>query len=152
MVEDPTLKQNRAVFVTLRDKAGNLRGCIGRFEPEEPLYQAIQHMSIEAATKDNRFSPVSLSELPNLSIEISVLDMPVDVKSAHDILYGTHGVIISQGRHGGVFLPEVSHDFATKEEFLSELCFQKAGLPRNCWQNPQTQIKVFTTQRIVDKK
>lgn len=152
MVEDPTLKQNRAVFVTLRDKAGNLRGCIGRFEPEEPLYQAVQHMSIEAATKDNRFSPVSLNELPNLSIEISVLDMPVEVKSAHDILYGTHGVTISRGGHRGVFLPEVSHDFATKEEFLSELCFQKAGLPRNCWKNPQTQIKVFTTQKVVDKK
>ncbi len=152
LIEDPLLKEKRAVFVTLRDKAGNLRGCIGRFEAEEPLYQAVQNMSIEAATKDSRFPPLSLNELKGLSIEISVLDTPVPVKSAQEIVYGTHGVMVSQGKRSGVFLPDVSKEFPTKEEFLSELCSQKADLPRNCWQNPQTQIKVFTTQTIEEKK
>jgi len=148
LVEDPLLKEKRAVFVTLRNKKGELRGCIGRFEAEEPLYQAVQNMSIEAATKDTRFPPLSLNELKELSIEISILSPPVTVRSVDEIIYGTHGVIVSQGKRVGVFLPDVSKDFPKKEEFLEELCFQKAGLPKNCWQNPQTQTQVFTTQSI----
>lgn len=148
LVEDPLLNEKRAVFVTLRNKKGELRGCIGRLEAKEPLYQAVQNMSIEAATKDSRFPPLSLNELKGLSVEISILSPPVTVRSADEIIYGTHGVIVSQGKRSGVFLPDASKDFATKEEFLEELCFQKADLPKNCWQNPQTQIKVFTTQAI----
>lgn len=152
LIEDSLLKEKRAVFVTLRNMKGDLRGCIGRLEAEEPLYQAVQNMSIEAATKDSRFPPLSLNEMKGLSIEISVLSMPITVKSAKEIVYGTHGVILSQGKRSGVFLPDVSKDFPTKEEFLQELCFQKAGLPKNCWENPQTLIKVFTTQTIGGKK
>lgn len=148
VVEDPILQQKRAVFVTLRDKNGNLRGCIGRYDAEEPLYLAVQHMTLEAATKDSRFPPVNLSEYETLSIEISVLDPPMRVKSIEDIVFGTHGVIVSQGQKSGVFLPEVSRDFSTKEEFLSELCRQKAELSGNCWQDPQTQINIFTTHTI----
>ena len=148
LVEDPLLKQKRAVFVTLKNSKGELRGCIGRLEAEDPLYQAVQNMSIEAATKDSRFSPLSLNELKGLSIEISILSPPVTVKKADEIIYGTHGVIVSQGKRTGIFLPDVSKNFSTKEEFLEELCFQKAGLPKNCWQNPQTQIQVFTTQAM----
>jgi len=151
LVEDPLLKENRAVFVTLRNKKGDLRGCIGRLEAEEPLYQAVQNMSIEAATKDSRFPPLSLNELKGLLIEISVLSPPMPVKSTNEIVYGTHGVIVSQGKRSGVFLPDVSKDYPTKAEFLAELCFQKAGLPKNCWENPQTRIKVFTTQTIGTK-
>ncbi|MBX9804745.1 MAG: AmmeMemoRadiSam system protein B [Alphaproteobacteria bacterium] len=151
-VVDPILLQNRAVFVTLRDRLGNLRGCIGRYVAEEPLYKAVQNMSIEAATQDSRFLPLSLQELDGLSIEISVLDTPVDLRSANEIIFGSHGVIVSQGRKSGVFLPEVAQEFATKEQFLSELCHQKADLPGNCWQNPQTRIQVFTTQTIDHKK
>jgi AmmeMemoRadiSam system protein A len=151
LIDDPVLTQNRAVFVTLRSKTGELRGCIGRFEAEEPLYLAVQHMTIEAATKDSRFAPLVLYDMQGLSIEISVLDSPVLVNSPHDIIYGTHGVILSQGSRQGVFLPEVSKEFKTREDFLGELCLKKADLPRNCWQNPQTQIRVFTTQTIQKK-
>jgi hypothetical protein len=145
---DPYFSQNRAVFVTLKDKSGKLRGCIGQLEAIEPLYLAVQHMSIDAATKDGRFAPVTLSEFKDMSLEISVLDTPHKINNINDFVYGTHGVILTQGRKRGVFLPEVSHDFRTKEEFLSELCYQKADLPRNCWQNSLTEIEVFTTQTI----
>ncbi|MBM3632770.1 MAG: AmmeMemoRadiSam system protein B [Alphaproteobacteria bacterium] len=151
IIEDPVLTQKRAVFVTLRDKRGNLRGCMGRFEAEEPLYLAVQHMIIEAATQDIRFATVTLNEVKDLLIEISILDKPLIARSAQDIVYGTHGVIVSQGKRSGVFLPEVSKNFRTKDDFLSELCFQKADLPRNCWQNPLTQIQIFTTQTIHEK-
>jgi len=58
---------------------------------------------------------------------------------------GTHGVIISRGPgHHGVFLPQVADTTGwTKEEFLSQLCVQKAGLPANAWKDPETTIEIF---------
>ena len=32
----------------------------------------------------------------------------------------------------------------SKDDFLGELCAQKAGLPRTCWKDPQTKLFVFT--------
>jgi MEMO1 family protein len=151
-IDDPILNEKRAVFVTLRDKTGQLRGCIGRFVAEEPLYLAVQHMAIEAATKDSRFVPLNLTELKNLSIEISVLDEPIKIATPNEIMFGKHGVILAQGNKSGIFLPDVAKEIPTREEFLSELCFQKADLPRNCWQNPSTQLSVFTTQIIDDNQ
>ena len=31
-----------------------------------------------------------------------------------------------------------------KEQFLGELCSQKAGLPKDCWEDPQTELYTFT--------
>lgn len=147
-VDDPALLLPRAVFVTLRDNLGNLRGCIGRFTAEEPLYKAVCHMAIEAATEDSRFSPVTRKELDQLRIEISILSPIQQVASVEDIHYGKNGVILSQGNRRGVFLPEVANSFPNKEAFLSELCSQKAGLNRQCWQNPKTTIEIFTTEEF----
>lgn len=150
-VDNPLFQIPKAVFVTLRDQAGNLRGCIGQFTPEEPLYKAVQHMAIEAATKDSRFSPLTIEELPQLIIEISILSPIQKVKSVNDIVFGKHGVIFSQNNHQGVFLPEVAKSFSNKADFLSELCSQKAGLDRRCWQDPHTNIAIFTTEEFSEK-
>lgn len=150
-VDDPALLLPRAVFVTLRDKTGDLRGCIGRFIPDEPLYKAICHMAIDAATQDSRFSPVTLKELDQLVIEVSILSPIQQVASVEDIHYGKNGVILSQGSHRGVFLPEVANSFPNKAAFLSELCSQKVGLNRKCWQDPKTTIETFTTEEFAEE-
>lgn len=150
-IHDPKLLEKKAVFVTLRDKKGNLRGCIGRTEPEEPLFLATQNMTIEAATQDSRFPPVKPDELKDLTIEISILGLPNSIKTAQDIVFGHDGVVVEQGGKHGLFLPEVAESFQTKEDFLSELCEQKAKLPRSCWQDPATKISVFTTENFGEK-
>ena len=147
-VDAPQLNRMAATFVTLRTKDGVLRGCIGQLSPSEPLVSSVVHMTIAAATKDARFPPVQLSEIDHLSLEISILSPPQKVSSADDIIFGKHGVILSQGNHRGVFLPDVAENFQTKEEFLSELCTQKAGLDEKCWISPETTIEVFTTHII----
>jgi MEMO1 family protein len=146
--ENVSLSQVRAVFVTLRDRKGTLRGCIGRLQAEEPLYEAVQHMVIEAASKDSRFSPVRMKEFDDLIIEISILSEPKTVRSSEEIHIGEHGVIVSKGANRGVFLPEVAKDFKSKNDFLSELCEQKAGLPRTCWTDPSVKLEVFNTQNF----
>ena len=144
-VTDPVLKADRAVFVTLRE-FGDLRGCIGRLTPEEPLYLAVRNMTIESATRDPRFRPVGPRELKNIKIEISVLSLPKRIASADEIVMGKHGVIVKQGFSSGVFLPKVADETAwSKREFLNELCSQKAGLPPDCWNQAETELYVFTS-------
>jgi uncharacterized protein (TIGR00296 family) len=65
---------------------------------------------------------------------------------------GKHGVIVSDGFHQGVFLPQVATETGwSKEEFLSELCSQKAGLPADAWKNPNTALYVFTADVFGEK-
>ena len=148
----PALKQPLGTFVTLKEN-GQLRGCIGQFEPSEPLYKIVQKMAVSAATQDPRFSPVSVSELDKLEYEISVLSPLRKIPSADKIILGKHGVTVSKGFHHGVFLPQVATETGwSKEEFLSELCSQKAGLPGDCWKDPDVNLEVFTAEVFSEEK
>ncbi|MBI5220273.1 MAG: AmmeMemoRadiSam system protein B [Candidatus Liptonbacteria bacterium] len=139
------IDRRAGAFVTIK-KNGILRGCIGTFEPA-PLAQVVAQMALAAATEDRRFSPISPEELKDLEYEVSVLSVPQPVASADAIQLGKHGVQITQGNRAGVFLPQVVAETGwDKETFLSELCAQKAGLPRDCWQDPRTRLEVFTAQ------
>ncbi len=145
-VDDSFLREPRAVFVTLR-KGDALRGCIGRTVAVEPLYLAVRNMAIESATHDFRFEPVRREELKDLTIEISALSPPQKVKSADEIVMGKHGVTVVRGNRSGVFLPKVATETGwSREEFLNELCFRKAGLSPDAWKDPATELYVFTAQ------
>lgn len=146
IVTEPSLIEKRGVFVTLR-KERSLRGCIGYIMPIEPLYRAVSKMAIESATGDPRFPPVTKDELSKLVIEISVLTIPERVKNLNDIFLGTHGVIVKKSGHTGVFLPQVATETGwSKEQFLAELCEQKAGLPADAWKDPDTELFTFSAQ------
>ncbi|MCM8769334.1 MAG: AmmeMemoRadiSam system protein B [Candidatus Omnitrophica bacterium] len=146
--EDLVLREKRGVFVTLRRKRDHqLRGCIGLILPELPLIEAVQKMAIEAATGDPRFSPVSLAEMNDVEIEISVLSVPRKVKGAEEVVLGRDGVIIKRGFRQGVFLPQVAEETGWgKEEFLSNLCAHKAGLPADAWKEKDTEIYTFQAE------
>ena len=147
-VSDPILKEDRGVFVTLK-KQGELRGCIGTILPKEPLYLAVRNMAVESATQDPRFSPVRPYELDHLKVEISVLSLPQRIQNSDQIEMGRDGVIVKKDGHSGVFLPKVATETGwAKEEFLNELCSQKAGLPSDCWKDPATELYTFTAQEF----
>ena len=60
---------------------------------------------------------------------------------------GKHGVIVKRGSRSGVFLPQVATETGwSKEEFLSTLCSQKAGLPPDAWKDPSTELYIFTAE------
>ena len=143
---DPALLKDMGAFVTLR-KDGELRGCIGHMVGSQPLYLTVRDMAIEAATGDPRFSPLNLAELKDIEIEISALSPLEKVDSADKIQMGVHGVIVKRGFHSGVFLPQVATETGwSKEEFLSNLCSHKAGLPADAWKDPSTELYVFTAE------
>lgn len=146
------LNQPRGAFVTLKEN-GQLRGCIGRFDPSGPLYLIVQQMAITAASQDPRFKPVSAGELGKLDYEISVLSPLTKVETASEIELGKHGVAISKGPYHGVFLPQVATETGwDKTRFLSELCTQKAGLEANCWKDPGVNLQVFTAEVFSEEK
>lgn len=147
-VENGSLKEQLGVFVTLK-KGGSLRGCIGIFQTNQPLYRSIQEMSIASALDDPRFPAVEREELPGIKIEISVLTRPQRILDWRKIELGKHGVIIRKNGYSGTFLPQVAQETGwNREEFLSQLCQQKAGLPEDCYLNPETEIYTFEAQII----
>ncbi len=145
-VDDEGLKKNEGAFVTIH-KSGELRGCIGNIIGQQPLYLTVRDMAIESSSADPRFAPVGPDELKDIKIEISVLSEPKKVEDAGEIKLGVHGVIVKSGYRSGVFLPQVATETGwTKEEFLSNLCEGKAGLPADAWKDGKTELYVFTAQ------
>ena len=66
------------------------------------------------------------------------------VSGAGAVKEGLHGVYVKSGRRSGTYLPQVWEHFTTKDDFLDELCRQKAHLPARAWMDPDTELHVFT--------
>ncbi len=149
---DPLLLKEMGAFVTLH-KHGELRGCIGNLIGQQPLYLTVRDMAVEAATGDPRFPPVTLEELKDIEIEISALSPLKRIESADEIKMGIHGVLLRRGFNSGVFLPQVATETGwSKEEFLSNLCSHKAGLPALAWKDKSAEIYIFTAEVFSEKE
>jgi AmmeMemoRadiSam system protein B/AmmeMemoRadiSam system protein A len=143
-----TLKTPCGAFVTLK-KEGKLRGCIGRFNPEQPLWKVVQKMAIAAATQDYRFDPVTSGEISQLKIEISVLTPLKRIKSADEFYLGKQGIYIKKGNQTGTFLPQVAAQTGwSKEEFLGHCAQDKAGIGWNGWKSAE----LYTYEAMVFKE
>jgi AmmeMemoRadiSam system protein B/AmmeMemoRadiSam system protein A len=145
----PRLMQPGAAFVTLTVD-GELRGCIGTIEPDEPLALCAANNAVSAATGDPRFFPVGADELSRIHIEINVLSPPYRVSGIEEFVLGKHGIILEKNGRRALFLPEVMVEQRwTSEETLSHLCL-KAGLPRDAWRSG-CELSLFETEAFGEK-
>jgi len=143
---DDALKRPSGAFVTLNERTGELRGCIGSIEPVAPLARAVAASAVNAAFRDPRFPPVRKEELPDLHIEISVMSPIVPVSDVSEIEVGRDGLIISRGNRAGLLLPQVATEYAwDRETFLCQTCV-KAGLPSEAWRSPDCRIEKFSAE------
>lgn len=143
-IKDEELKEKRGAFVTFKVQ-DQLRGCIGYPLPIKPLYETIMDVVVSAATKDYRFQPLTLEELSEAKIEISVLSLPKPVKDVKEIEVGKHGIIISKGSSKGLLLPQVPVEWNWDlKTYLSHGCL-KAGLEKNEWKKGVS-IEIFSAQ------
>jgi AmmeMemoRadiSam system protein A len=150
--QDPLLLKEMGAFVTLHEH-GELRGCIGNLVGQQPLYLTVRDMAVEAAVDDPRFLPLRLNELKDIEIEISALSPLERIDSVDEIKMGIHGVLVRRGFSSGVFLPQVATETGwSKEEFLSNLCAHKAGLPADTWKDKSTEIYIFTAEVFSEKE
>lgn len=140
----PELQRPAGIFVTLR-KRGQLRGCIGQIESDQPLATSCTIVAVDAATHDPRFAPVTKDELGELQLEVSVLTPPTPIQRIADLVPGRDGVRLEFEGRRGVFLPQVWEETGwTRLEFLRELASQKAGLAADAWQHAN--LTVFQAQ------
>lgn len=141
----------RATFITLK-KDGNLRGCIGSLIAHRELFDDLVINAKKAAFEDPRFKPLTLEELPKISLEVSILTPAVLVPYENienlksKIVIGEDGIILKNGNNQATFLPQVWDDIKDFDTFFSHLC-KKAGLEGNCLTN-HPQIYKYQAQKI----
>ena len=132
----------RAVFVTLRSPDGTLRGCIGRTEPlSADLVQEIADCAVRAATQDTRMPSVTLDELDQLRIEVSILSPIEPVDSVDDLDPARYGVVVSAGDRRGVLLPGIAGVDSVSEQV--RIALAKARIPDGA----PYQIQRFTVEK-----
>ena len=122
------------LFVTWLDETANyrrrLRGCIGNFDPQ-PLEQRLKEYTIISSQEDKRFKSVSIDELENFSMSVSILYPFEDTKDIYDWEIGTHGVYCmfsSKGKKfSSCYLPEVPIIDSWDKKLTLERCVKKSG-------------------------
>ncbi len=135
----------RGCFVSIHTREGELRGCIGSFAAEGPLWRSVRNMAIAAASRDPRFPPLAAAELARCDIEISVLS-ELSPAMPEQIEIGRHGLCIERGVRRGVLLPQVAVQYQwDRDTFLAHTC-RKAGLPPSAWRDSETRIAVFSAE------
>jgi uncharacterized protein len=119
-------------FVSIHNH-GELRGCIGHIEADEPLGRVVLRCAVAACSTDPRFAGVTASELSELQIEVSLLGPLEPIAGAEDIEIGRHGLMVERGFNRGLLLPQVAVEWHwDSETFLAHTC-HKAGLPHDAW-------------------
>ncbi len=142
-ISSERLKEARGAFVSLH-RRGDLRGCIGMIEGFGPLFQTVKDMAVQAAFADPRFSPLRPEELPEVDLEISVLTPLERITDPSRIEIGKHGLLIRKKSSSGLLLPQVATDHGwDRQQFLEWTC-RKASLPPRAWQDPDTEIFLFS--------
>jgi AmmeMemoRadiSam system protein A len=152
--DEAELNAHCGCFVTLKNK-GELRGCIGQFVSDIPLIELVSQMAVAASTGDARFfgMPITVKEVPNLDIEISVLSPLKKTTDPLSLRLGIDGIYIKKGYASGCFLPQVATETGwSKEEFLSYCCAHKAGLKPDAWKDRNTEVYLFTAEIIEEEK
>lgn len=156
-IADPTFQEKRGTFVTLKIK-GQLRGCMGCLTPSETILEGIQRNAINAAFNDPRFPALTVPELYQAEIEISILTNPQELEYAgsNDLLIklrpNIDGVIISKGLLArATFLPQVWEQLPKTEDFLAHLC-RKAGLSADEWQKGELDVSIYQVQYFHEKR
>ncbi len=123
---DKEMTGKAGVFVSLK-KQGELRGCIGTFAPtKNTVAEEIIANAVSAGTQDPRFHPVTLNELPEITISVDILNEPERVDSLEVLDPQRYGVIVRRGRRSGLLLPML--EGVDTPEYQVSIAMQKAGI------------------------
>jgi len=131
------LQELGACFVTLT-QGGQLRGCIGTLEARRTLLADVKSNAVAAALQDTRFSALTVTELDQTDIEVSLLSamqpmrFDTEAQALAQLQPGIDGVLLEFGRYRSTFLPQVWTQLPSATEFIAHLKY-KAGLPPDFW-------------------
>jgi AmmeMemoRadiSam system protein A len=122
----PEMKEQAGVFVSIH-KLGDLRGCIGTFEPQQHnVAEEVIANAISSAIRDPRFEPVEEGELKDLDYSIDILTAPELVESEKQLDPKKYGVIVQAGWRRGLLLPDL--EGVDTAALQIDICRQKGGI------------------------
>jgi len=125
-----------ACFVSIKTRAGDLRGCIGTVEPvKRNLAEELIANAINAATHDPRFDPIATSELPELRYSVDILGA-AEPATFDELDPKTYGVIVEDesGVLRGLLLPDIKGVETARQQV--DIAARKAGI------TPGTPVKI----------
>jgi|GEM_PF-1835026 len=147
-------KKPSGTFVTLRWNDGRIQGCIGNLEPRRAIVDEVAHNAIAAATLDPRAEPLTLGDVDELDVELSILSSleAVEARSEDEALAqltpDVHGVVLAHRGRRSTFLPVMWSRFADGRELMRALR-EKAGLPADFW-DEHVRLYRYTVDKHVD--
>lgn len=145
------LQQMAATFVTLYIH-NELRGCIGAYIANYPLWEDVCRHAYSSAFEDNRFSPLTSDELKHIRFDISILSPLTQIQNSSEqalvdqLHVGIDGLLLKEYSRTALFLPTVWYSLPDPKAFVRELK-QKGGWPVDYW-SPSIELYRFTTTLI----
>ncbi|HEX78094.1 MAG TPA: AmmeMemoRadiSam system protein A [Dehalococcoidia bacterium] len=131
----PEMQERAGVFVSIKSR-GQLRGCIGTFEPTKPnVAEEIIANAVSSATRDPRFFPIGPEELGDLEYSVDVLTRPEPVAGPEQLDPKRYGVIVESGGRRGLLLPDL--EGVDSVDMQIAICRQKAGI------GPEEPLKLY---------
>ncbi|OGN97877.1 MAG: AMMECR1 domain-containing protein [Chloroflexi bacterium RBG_13_51_36] len=122
----PEMREQAGVFVSLHEH-GQLRGCIGTFEPAKSnVAEEIIANAISSSTADPRFPPVAVSELDDLEYSVDILTKPELVTDIGQLDPKEYGIIVESGWKRGLLLPDLEGVDSVEEQIV--ICRLKATI------------------------
>lgn len=136
-------------FITFHVK-DKLRGCIGTYSEDNPLWDNVRQYTFYSACRDPRFEPISKRELPDVHFTISILSPLQQLPNTGEadllqlLRIGEDGLLLKQSQRTAIFLPAVWQKLPTADEFVTALK-EKGGWDSDYW-SPDIEIFIFTTE------
>ncbi len=132
----PEMKEQAGVFVSIHKQNGDLRGCIGTFEPSQKnVANEIISNAVSAATRDPRFEPITPEELDSLEYSVDVLTAPEPIEDMSQLDPKKYGVIVACGWRRGLLLPDL--EGVDTARYQVDICRQKGGI------SPEESVKLY---------
>ena len=143
----PLPDRRAGAFVTLTEN-GELRGCMGNLDAENPAWASVVEAARWAARGDPRFLGVEPGELAAMDIDVSILGPMERLDDPSAFRPGTDGIVVHRGGRRGLLLPEVADTVGHGPTDMLDACCRKAGLPRGAWRESGIGLWVFRTHRF----
>ncbi len=116
----------RGVFVTIK-KRDDLMGCVGSYLPTESNVFTETVSSAISAAQDYRFKRVTVSDLPHLTYQVTVIGKLQKINSINKLDPNKYGIIIEDKKfRRGLLLPGIDEITNSRNQII--VACRKAGI------------------------
>ena len=104
------------------------RGCLGILQKTTDIPKTLAYLSILAATRDDRYTPIKKNELIHISVGVWRVDSIIKVDQLKNINIKEQGVFMVGNKGSSIILPYVSVLYSLDHEKILKELITKAKL------------------------